>query len=164
MINGYKCFYKGLVTHFSDTLELNRVYYSSQDVKFFKGGFHLCTNLEDTFRYFDTFNNEVDVAEVHGYGKTSKYDDEYNGFYDMYAVEFIKITKVLTRDEIIAYAIKLPEYRLDRFLSLYKLSDDEIMLFKKLFYNKPNIIKTIMYCQENIKDVYENNYQLKIKR
>ena len=126
-----------------------------------EGGFHLCTNLEDTFRYFDTFQNDVEVAEVIGYGNISRYDDEYNGFYDMYSVEFIKITKILTREDIIEYAKKLPEYRLQRFISLYKLNDEEIKLFKELFNNNTNILKTIMYYQENIKDVYDVNKKIK---
>ena len=164
MIRGFKCFNKGLITNFNDKFELNRVYFTNESIKFSKNGFHLCTNLEDTFRYFDTFQNDVDVCEVSGYGKYSKYDDEYNGFYDMYAVEFIKITKLLTREEIIEYAKNLPEYRLVRFVSLYKLKEDEIKLFKELFYNKSSIIKAIMYCQENIKDVYNIDFKIKMKR
>lgn len=161
MIKGFKCFNKGLITNYHDKLEPNTVYYSKNNVKYMEGGFHLCTNLEDTFRYFDTFQNDVEVAEVIGYGNISRYDDEYNGFYDMYSVEFIKITKILTREDIIEYAKKLPEYRLQRFISLYKLNDEEIKLFKELFNNNTNILKTIMYYQENIKDVYDVNKKIK---
>lgn len=164
MIKGFKCFNKGLITNYNNKLELSTVYFSSTNVKFGESGFHLCTNLEDTFRYFDTFQKDVDVAEVIGYGNICKYDDEYNGFYDMYSVEFMKIVKILSKEEILQYAIVLPEYRLERFISLYKLNDNDIALFKKIFYDKTNIIKAIMYYQENIKDVYENDFKIKIKR
>ena len=161
MIKGYKCFNKGLITNYNDKLELNKIYHVKDNIKFSQSGFHLCSYLEDTFRYFDTFQNEVDVTEVIGYGNISKYDDEYNGFYDMYSVEFMKIVRVLLREDIIKYAINLPEYRLLRFISLYKLNLNEIKLFKKLYYNNKNIINAIMYYQENIKDVYEKEYKIK---
>ena len=48
-----------------------------------------------------------------------------------------------------------------RFISLYKLNDEEIKLFKELFNNNTNILKTIMYYQENIKDVYDVNHKIK---
>ena len=161
MIKGYKCFNKGLITNYNDKLELNKIYHVKDNIKFSQRGFHLCSYLEDTFRYFDTFQNDVDVTEVIGYGNISKYDDEYNGFYDMYSVEFMKIVRILLREDIIKYAINLPEYRLLRFISLYKLNLNEIKLFKKLYYNNKNIINAIMYYQENIKDVYEKEYKIK---
>ena len=161
MIKGFKCFNKGLITNYHDKLSLNTVYYSKNKIKFGESGFHLCTNLEDTFRYFNTFSSDVDVSEAIGYGKISQYNDEYNGFYDMYSVEFIKIVRILLREEIIEYAKHLPEYLLLRFISLYKLNNDELKLFKNLYNNNANIIKAIMYYQENIKDVYEREYKIK---
>lgn len=51
----------------------------------------MCMNLVDVFRYFDCFNENVKVCEVIGNGKIEVYDDEYNGFYNMYSVECIEI-------------------------------------------------------------------------
>ncbi len=115
----------------------------------------MCTNLEDTLRYFDAMNQNVDICKVVGYGNIEKYDDEYNGFYDMYAVEYMKILYVLTREQIIDYIVKLPIERIQRFISLYKLNPDEIDMFKEKYQNIPMILMTIEYYQENNKKVYQ---------
>ena len=136
MIEGYKCFNSGLVNRYGLKFEPFKEYHATGDIIFHSNGFHMCVNLEDTLRYFDAMNKSVDIAKVVGYGDTSQYDDEYNGYYDMYAVEYLKILSVLSRDEIIDYALKLTPLRAKRFISLYKLSDNEIILFKEKFYNK----------------------------
>ena len=129
MVEGYKCFKKGLVSQFGDSFEVGKIYHYGNDIKFNKSGFHMCANLEDTLRYFDTFNEEIDIASVIGYGNINHYDDEYNEFFDMYAVEYLKICHLLTREEIINYALNLPIMQLKRFLSLYKLTREELELF-----------------------------------
>ena len=110
----------------------------------------MCTNLEDTLRYFDAINNEVDIAMVTGFGEVNKYDDEYNDYFDMYATEYMTINHVLSRDEIIDYVLKLPPYRVKRFISLFRLTDDEIELFKEKFYKDHMVIDaTIKYYQND---------------
>lgn len=147
MVNGYKCFDAGLTSRYGDKYEEGKTYYSKTDVKFNKGGFHMCANLEDTLRYFDAINGEVEIAYVTGFGEINKYDDEYNEFFDMYSVENITINHILTRDEIIEYALKLPPYRAKRFVSLISLTKDEIELFKKKFYKDQMVINAINYYQ-----------------
>ena len=164
MIKGFKCFNQGLITNYNEKLNVNKIYFAKDEIKYSKNGYHMCVNLEDTLRFFNSFSNPVDIAKVIGFGKTDRYDDEYNDFYEMYAVEFLEIIKVLSREEIIEYAKKLPDYRLIRFISLYKLTDEEIILFKKLFCNNNDILNTILYYQENKTDVYEKEYQLVKKR
>lgn len=159
MVNGYKCFNKGLINRYGHKFEEGEIYHYVGDVKFHKSGFHMCSNLEDTLRYFDAFNDEVDIASVTGYGDINAYDDEYNGFYDMYAVEYLKINHVLTRDEIIEYALKLPEFQVKRFISLFKLTNDEIELFQDKFFNVKSVILTIDYYQNK-----DNDKVLKLKR
>ena len=44
--------------------------------------------------------------------------------------------------------------RIQRFLSLYKLSQDEIVIFKDRFVNDSKILKMIRYYQEDDKDAY----------
>ena len=109
-------------------------------------GFHMCKNMEDTFRYFDSTN--IAVCEVNGFGKKKLYDDEYYGFYDMYAVEKIEILKLLKRKEILDYMLKLYPERVKRFIQLFKLYDDEIKIFEEKFRNDAKVINTIKYYQK----------------
>ena len=148
MINGFKCFNKGLINSYGEVFLEGGLYHMSGDIKFQKNGFHMCRNLEDTLRYFDGFNSEVDIASVQGYGVINKYSDEYNGFYDMYAVEYLKIVHILSRREIIKYVLNLPPYRVCRFVSLFKLNADEINLFYNVFAKEIEVIKTIEYYQK----------------
>lgn len=148
MVEGYKCFKKGLVNQYGMVFELGKVYHDDKEILFRHSGFHMCTNLEDTLRYFDAFNDEVDVASVVGYGKINKYDDEYNGFYDMYSVEYLKICHVLTRDEIINYILCLPPMRVKRFISLNKLSQEELSIFCEKYYNNIQVMNAINYYQK----------------
>ncbi len=155
MIVGYKCFNEGLVNRYGKKFELGMKYRVYDEIRFRENGFHLCTNLEDTLRYFDAMNEKVEIAKVLGFGNIDIYNDEYNGFYDMYAVEYMEIMHVLTRDEIINYAIHLPVERLRRFISLYRLTKDEIIAFKQKYSNIPAILMTIEYYQENNIKVFE---------
>ena len=154
MVKGYKCFKKGLINQFGSKFEIGKVYKDDKEIRFQHGGFHMCTYLEDTLRYFDAFNEEIEIAEVIGYGKVDKYDDEYNEFFDMYSVENIIICHVLTHEEIINYAYNLPPMRLKRFLSLYRLNKNELELFRKKFYKDYLIMKVLDYYQDEDSNVY----------
>ncbi len=74
MISGYKCFYEGLVNLYGKKFEVGESYSNNGDVTFGNDGhgFHMCKRLEDTLRFFDTFNKEVDICEVVGYGNCVK--------------------------------------------------------------------------------------------
>ena len=154
MISGYKCFDKGLKTHYGDELEVGKVYHVKDNIRFQQSGFHMCQNLEDTLRYFDAFNDEVVVASVTGFGKINEYEDDYNGFYNMYAVEYLLINRILSHEEIIDYALHLPPYRVKRFISLFKLMPDEIKLFQEKYANESDVLNTIDYYQNGISDSY----------
>jgi len=154
IVNGYKCFNEGLITRYNDKLEVGKVYHADGAIKFNKSGFHMCLNLEDTLRYFDAFKSEINIANVTGFGNIFEYNDEYNGFYDMYSVEYIRINSILTREDIIKYALKLPAYRAKRFISLYKLTDVEIELFKNIFINEIDVIDAINYYQDCNSQIY----------
>ena len=158
-ILGYKCFNEGLINRYGYKFEIGKIYHANNIIEFRKNGFHMCKNLEDTWRYFDAFNDNIQIAMVIGSGNKSLNNDEYNGFYDMYAVENLLIIHVLSRNEIIAYALNLPEMRLKRFISLFKLTVDEIEIFKDHFYNNSFIIDAISYYQEKKHDVYQKKYR-----
>lgn len=160
MIRGYKCFKAGLITNYNEKLNSNKIHFVKNEIKYSKNGYHMCANLEDTLRFFNSFEEPVDIAEVIGFGQVDRYDDEYNDFYEMYAVEFLDIVKVLSREEIIKYVLNLPEQRVIRFVSLYRLNEDEILLLKNIYSKNEDILDAIMYYQDGKKDVYENKYPL----
>lgn len=156
MVYGYKCFNKGLINNYGVKFDVGKMYHIDGDVVFgiYGNGFHMCERLEDTLRFFDTFADDVDICTVIGLGKCIKRDDEYNDYYDMYACERMYIVKKLTRDEIIMYGINLHEMRAMRFLSLFKLTDDEKKLFRDKYKNNYLVNKYIDYYQDDIKDTF----------
>lgn len=155
-VKGYKCFYKGLSTQYGDKLELGKVYTAHGKIVFGKNGYHFCQRMEDTFRYFDTFNCEVDVAKVIGMGKIDTSYDDYNEYYDLYCSEKIMLLKLLTRDDIIRYGLNLFGPRAWRFISTFGLTKEEIKLFKEKYYNEYDMLKRI--------SVYQEKCDSKIKR
>lgn len=159
MILGYKCFNKGLVNNYGKQFKVGAIYHTNGDVSFGNNGngFHMCERLQDTLKFFDTFNNEVDICEVIGYGKCVKRDDEFYDFFDMYCCENIKIVKKLSRDEIVLYGLNLDEINVLRFISLYKLNSDEELLFREKFKSNSLVNKYIDYYQDGIKTVFTND-------
>lgn len=158
-IIGYKCFNKNLLNRYGKKFKLGKIYITDGAIKFGNSGngFHMCKNMEDTFRYFDAMNQEVELSLVKGSGTIVEYYDDYYGYYDMYAVEKLEILKVLSRSEIIEYALGLNDERLKRFLSGIKLTPDEIESILKLHSSK-DIKDTIDYYQKKKTDVYRRNY------
>lgn len=155
-IIGYKCFNNDMTNRYGMKFEIEKIYLTKGIIKFgINGnGFHLCKNIEDTLRYFDAMNNSVNICIVKGSKNVVNYYDEYNGYYDMFAVEQIEILKRLTRKEIIDTAIDLNDIRIKRFISGYRLSRNEINLFKEKFKNCNDVLDVISYYQEEKLDVY----------
>ncbi len=151
---GYKVFNKDLTNRYGKKFEVGKIYIAPGIIKFGNSGngFHLCRNIEDTFRYFDPKNNTV--CKVIGSGEMDKGEDNYNGFYEMYAVERLKILKQLSRLEIIEEGLKLNEIRAERFVSLFPLTEKEIMLFKEQFKKYISVLDAIAYYQEKDEKIY----------
>ena len=128
---GYKVFYKGLINRYGDKFEEGITYTIDGEVKWgiSGNGFHFCYNLEDCFRYIDTFNYEVDVAFVKGFGNIIEVFDDYYGYYNMYVSEKMEIIKVLTREEIITLMLSKHSSSQLRFLRDFKLTEEELNLF-----------------------------------
>ena len=145
---GYKSFNADMTNRYGKKFEVGKIYTVTGTIKFGNNGngFHMCKNMEDTFRYFDSTN--IAVCEVNGFGKKVKYEDDYYGFYDMYAVEKLEILKLLKRKEILDYMLKLYPERVMRFIQLFKLYDDEIKIFEEKFRNDAKVINTIKYYQK----------------
>ena len=158
MIFGYKCFDKGLINRYGFKYEVGKSYHNNNTLKFGNNGngFHMCLNLEDTLRYFDAWNKDVDICYVLGYGDYIKYDDEYYGYYDMFVFENIKILKLLSREDIINYALRLNEIRVQRFLSSIKLSENENKLFLEKYNKSSDVKKRILYYQYGKNNIYNH--------
>lgn len=149
---GYKCFNKDLTNRYGFKFEVGKSYYVNGEISFGNNGngFHFCKNLEDTFRYFPTFDEDVSVCLVKGYGKLCEYEDDYNGYYDMYACSNIDIIKQLSRDEIIDIMINSNELKVCRFIQCFRLNDNEIEKFRDKFKSN-NVNFYIDYYQFNKK-------------
>lgn len=117
-------------------------------------GYHFCERLEDTLRYVDGMDDDIQIAEVVGYGDVVESFDNYYGYYDMYVASNIQIVKVLSREEIIRRGLNMPEYRSERFVKGYRLTDDEIDMFKRKFKGNSNVLRAIAYYQEGDSDAY----------
>lgn len=137
--------------------EVGKTYTVNEPIIFgLKGnGFHIAERLEDTLRYFDADKEEISICLVKGKDKIVESSDEYYGYYNLYAVQTLEILKKLSREEIIKIALSLYETRLIRFISTFKLSKEEIELFKEIYKNNFNIISYIEYYQENDMDAFK---------
>ena len=151
---GYKAFNKDLTNRYGKKFEVGKIYIMPGAIKFgtHGNGFHMCKNMEDAFRYFDTKN--MTICKVIGSGEMDEGEDRYYGFYEMYAVKRLKILKELSRLEIIEQGLKLPELRAERFVSLFPLTEEEIILFKKQFKNYIRVLDAIAYHQEKDEKIY----------
>ena len=155
-IIGYKCFNEGLINNHNIKFEVGKKYVIKPPIKFgTKGnGFHLCKRMEDTLRYFNALEENIDMCLVRGSGQIDKQYDEYYGYYDMYAVEELEILKQLSRDEIIEIALNLNDLRVCRFIQSFKLNASEIELFKRKFQNYESVLNHIKYYQEKETEVF----------
>ena len=154
---GYKCFNKDFTNRYGSKFEVGNTYIANGKIKFGNNGngFHLCKNFEDTFRYFDAMNDDIKLCLVKGSGKIAESFDDYYGYYDMYSVEKLEILKDLSRKEIIKLAISLNESRVERFISLFRLTEEELELFKYKFNKYKRVLEAISYYQEENKNVYK---------
>ena len=133
-MKGYKVLLSGLVNRYGTVYELNKKYILRGELKWRENGFHFCSRPEDTLRYIDAFNEEFDMAEVEGSGDLHLYEDDYYGYYDMYASSEMEIKRVIPREEWIRSVIdsKIPD-RVKRLISTMKLTDDEIELIREKY-------------------------------
>ena len=171
---GYKCFNGDLTNRYGVPFEEGQTYHIDGEITFGNdgNGFHVCERMVDTFRFFDTTN--CAVAEVTCWGKFAKDEDDYNGYYGMYAFENIRIDHVLSREEIIERMLDANPETIKRFFQTFVLQPEEIALFYEKYSNYNNIpdsltiLKHLAYyqlkdtevfnkqkSQEELKEVYE---------
>lgn len=157
MFNGYKCFNKGLTNRYGIKYEIGKEYHCDKEIKFGNNGhgFHVCKRLEDTLKFFDS---NIDIAYVKCYGKYDEIKDtqenDYNDNYDMYAFEYMIIEKILSREEIISYALNLNDERIKKFLMYFKLTPEEKNIFKNKYKDRQHILNFIAYYQDGDKEAF----------
>ncbi len=127
---GYKGFNKDFTNRYGNKFEIGKVYHADGEIKWGNNGngFHLCTNIEDCFRYVDSDTSVI--TEVIGFGKMKEYDDEYYGYYDMYVCENLRIVRVISREEIISMMLHTYADRRNRFIRDFNLTEEELKLFE----------------------------------
>lgn len=158
-MEGYKIFNKGLINRYGYQYKEGKNYKVSTKVNPIEYGnngygIHFVKRLEDGLRYFDGMNEDIDIAEVTSLGEIREFYDDYYGYYDLYVTDNLKINHVLTREEIIEQVLNMQQKRVKRFISGYKLTEEEITKIINRF-KTDEIVKAIDYYQRNIKDVYE---------
>ena len=166
-VKGYKAFNKGLTNRYGRKFEIGKQYSVDGKISFGNNGngFHFCKNIEDTLRYFDGVDGEVEIVEVIGTGEIVTNEDEYNGFYDMYAAKTITISKKIERKKLVNMFLTTitSELRVVRFIQLFRLTEKEIEMFKLKYAGSIMIMDAIAYYQEGQTDVYEKKHKVKEK-
>ncbi len=137
MIRGFKCFDKGLINRYGKQFVLNKTYSVEGVISFGNrgNGYHFCANPEDTLRYFlpDTglvTKDDIDICRIES--NTSDYvtyEDEYYGYYDMYAAREIILKSKMSHEELIEYMKDTAFFRKRRFVEQYYLLPEELELF-----------------------------------
>ena len=144
-MKGYKVLDKGLINQYGTKYEIGKIYYLDGELKYKKNGFHFCERPEDTLKFIEYFDSDIDMTEVEGSGEIVTYDDEYYGFYDLHASSIMVINRIIPREEYFDEIInsKNPD-RIKRLASLIKLSKLEKDIILKLY---PSAKSTIDYYQ-----------------
>ncbi len=152
-VTGYKAF-NNMQDRFGGSYQLDVVYEVSGPVKFRKNGFHFCKNIEDVFRYYDGFDENTVVCLVEGFGELDEYEDETNEYFDMYASSKLRILKVLSRREVLQTVLSNGVISILRFISGYRLTDDEINIILDM-YHETLVKDYISYYQIGDKEVFQ---------
>ena len=162
-IHGYKAFNKGLTNRYGKEFEVGETYEISGPLKFGNNGngFHFCERLEDTLRYFPAMEEEIEIACVTALGNIEEYEDNYYGYYDMYCTDIIRIDRVLEREEIINMFLDKNNFRVMRFIKGFKLTPNELDLYKLTYESNSSVMDAIAYYQEGDKEVYKRKAKLR---
>lgn len=143
LIVGYKGFNLDMTNRYGDKFEVGKTYKACGDISPGNNGngFHMCVRVEDCFRYVDASSSLI--ALVKCFGDLVLHEDEYYGYYDMYACEYMEIVRIVPREEIIGMMLLADEFRQRRFVRDFDLTLDE----RKLFSVKDCDIYGPDYCE-----------------
>ena len=144
-VKGYKAFKGDLKNKYGEPFEMNVVYSKDPDkLKFGENGhgFHMTAKLADTFRFFNPCLDNV-YCEVIGFGKIVQQDDHLYDSDSMYAVEKIKIVKVLSREDIFQYVCQADEAEFRRCLALFPFTKDELEQLRLVVIQKGTVYEEL---------------------
>lgn len=164
-IKGYKAFNIDLTNRYQIPFEEGKTYTVEGPLKFGNqgNGYHFCKHLEDTLRYVPALVDDIKIAEVTSLSEVVEYADDYYGYYDIYAARELRIDRILTREEIIKTMLNVHEDRVIRFISLFKLTEDEKLMFESKYHNNIKVYLAMKYYFDSDTDIYKNYYRGKIK-
>ena len=156
-VKGYKAFNLDSTNRYGMPFTEGETYHVDGEIIFGNdgNGFHMCKALSDVFRYVKAEEEDVLVAEVTGRGKYARRDDNYYGYYDMYAFEEITVDKFLTREEIIDKMLASPPHEVVKFIMTCRVSDDEAIKFIKKFRDNLVVIKALLYYHYGQLEIYK---------
>lgn len=161
IIRGYKAFNNDMTNRYKVPFEEGKTYSVKGPLSFGNrgNGLHFCKRLEDTLRYFPAINEKIKFAEVTSTDEVVESFDDYYGYYDMYAARTLTIDKILTREEIISMFLDSYEGRVVRFLSGFKLTKEEITIFRLKYPKNINIQLALSYYQDCDEEAYTRVYE-----
>ncbi len=154
---GYKAFYKNLKNSYGFSFQIGKHYHIDGEIKFGTtgNGFHFCKNIEDTFRYVGGLEEEFEVCQVLGSGTIVEFQDEYYGYYNMYACSDLVILRKLSREEILHLAYRMTPTSLERFFQGFMLTPEEIVYFQEnIDLQRQDLQKTLAYYQLGDRNAY----------
>lgn len=128
MVQGYKAYKKGLINQLGEKHEIGQVY-SIPGFSHSNEGLCFSRNIEDTLRYYNGLEEELDIALVEGIGEIHEFYDDYYETTSL-APAGLRPLRVLSRTEIIDYALRLDEARMCKMIAGYRFNDGELILFE----------------------------------
>lgn len=147
-IIAYKAFFKGLTNDIDGIqYEIGKPYTTPDRLLYQRGGYHMCKQFEDCYKFLKATETEIDLTLVKGFGNYYGVDggerspDDSTGI--IYMCEKMEILKVLSRDEIIQLALELPPYRMQSFLYNYPLLKEEKDIIMSSYTYGTNDLKFI---------------------
>ena len=151
-MRGFKVLNKGLINRYGFQYELNKKYILDGELKWSENGFHFCKYPEDTLRYIDAFNNDFSLTEVEGTGDIVEYDDDYNGYYDMYASSEMTIIRVVPNFVFFQMVVNSRnDARVKRLIQTMRLNEEQCAIINILY---PELKQYIDYYQHNDQEAF----------
>ncbi len=152
-IIGYKSLDNNFTNMYGTTYEFNKKYILNGKLEWRINGFHFCKYPEDTLRYIESFNSPFKIVKVLASGEIVLYEDEYFGYYNMFASSEMTLLNELPREELLKIIIESKnQFRAMRLIKSIKLNDSEI---NEILKNYPYLINDINYYQYDKKDTYK---------
>jgi hypothetical protein len=137
-VQGYKAFAADGTNMYGEVLEAGKKYHRDGEITYGQkgNGYHLAYSLEDTLKFCTLDKrglvSKPMIAMVIATGdivSSNVPDNDYIGYYDLFACSDLEVVKFLTREEIISYGLRLSYDSRRRFITYFELTPEEMMLF-----------------------------------